>query len=151
MSKDLEMLLRTTYFGTLMMLVSFFIEHIPFFIRIMHKLALLIFHHHIWNDSTQTSQQNPALMEAPLSLELEVSTSPRCTIKTTGASVAVNALVNVLVLPPGQPPVQLSSMTMVSTSLLDQHVHAWQTNPHYTHYCCSFHDSFLVVIAGDQV
>lgn len=75
MSKDLEMLLRTTYFGTLMML-------------------------------------NPALMEAPLSLELEVTSSPRCTIKTTGASVAVNALVNVLVLPPGQPPVQLSSMTM---------------------------------------
>ncbi|XP_063071476.1 phospholipid transfer protein [Engraulis encrasicolus] len=75
MSKDLEMLLRTTYFATIMML-------------------------------------NPALMEAPISLELEVTERPKCTIKTTGASVAVNALVNVLVLPPGKPPVQLSSMTM---------------------------------------
>ncbi|XP_031424111.1 phospholipid transfer protein isoform X1 [Clupea harengus] len=75
MSKDMEMLLKTTYFATIMML-------------------------------------NPALMEAPLSLELETTSPPRCTIKSSGASVSVNAIVNVLVLPPGQDPVQLSSMTM---------------------------------------
>uniref|UniRef100_A0A672NAP6 Phospholipid transfer protein-like n=1 Tax=Sinocyclocheilus grahami TaxID=75366 RepID=A0A672NAP6_SINGR len=75
MPKDLEMLLRTTYLGTIMML-------------------------------------NPALMEHPLSLELEVTSPPRSTIKTSGASVAVNCNVKVLVLPPGKPAVQLSSMTM---------------------------------------
>ncbi|XP_064161757.1 phospholipid transfer protein [Anguilla rostrata] len=75
MPKDLEMLLRTTYFGTIMML-------------------------------------NPALVEAPLSLELKVTSSPRCTIKTSGASVSVTAMMIVMLLPPGQPPVQLSSMTM---------------------------------------
>ncbi|KAJ8358604.1 hypothetical protein SKAU_G00151290 [Synaphobranchus kaupii] len=75
MPKDLEMLLRTTYFGTIMML-------------------------------------NPALVEAPLSLELKVTSAPRCTIKTSGASVSVTAMMIVKLLPPGQPPVQLSSMTM---------------------------------------
>ncbi|XP_036387452.1 phospholipid transfer protein [Megalops cyprinoides] len=77
MPKDLEMLLRTTYFGTIMML-------------------------------------NPAVVEAPISLELEVTSSPRCVIKTSGASVFVNAVVTVMLLPVGQPPVQLSSMTMES-------------------------------------
>ncbi|XP_072540945.1 phospholipid transfer protein [Salminus brasiliensis] len=77
MPKDLEMLLRTTYFGAIMML-------------------------------------NPALMEAPISLELEVTSAPTSTIKTSGASVAVHSGVRVLVLPPGKPPVQLSSMTMES-------------------------------------
>ncbi|XP_074525847.1 phospholipid transfer protein [Halichoeres trimaculatus] len=75
MSKDLEMLLRTTYFGALMML-------------------------------------NPALVEAPLSLQLAVNSNPKTTIKTSGATVVMTAIVNVMVLPPGQPPVQLSSMTM---------------------------------------
>uniref|UniRef100_A0A8C1SIX7 Phospholipid transfer protein n=1 Tax=Cyprinus carpio TaxID=7962 RepID=A0A8C1SIX7_CYPCA len=75
MPKDLEMLLRTTYLGTIMML-------------------------------------NPALMEHPLSLELEVTSPPRSTIKTSGANVAVSCNVKVLVLPPGKPAVQLSSMTM---------------------------------------
>ncbi|KAJ8259283.1 hypothetical protein COCON_G00182950 [Conger conger] len=75
MPKDMEMLLRTTYFGTIMML-------------------------------------NPALMEAPMSLELKVTTAPRCTIKTSGASVSVTAMLIVMLLPPGQPPLQLSSMTM---------------------------------------
>ncbi|XP_073726614.1 phospholipid transfer protein [Misgurnus anguillicaudatus] len=75
MPKDLEMLLRTTYFGTIMML-------------------------------------NPALMDHPLSLELEVTAPPRSSIKTSGASVSVNSNVKVLVLPPGKAPVQLSSMTM---------------------------------------
>uniref|UniRef100_A0AAR2KSW4 Phospholipid transfer protein n=1 Tax=Pygocentrus nattereri TaxID=42514 RepID=A0AAR2KSW4_PYGNA len=77
MPKDLEMLLRTTYFGAIMML-------------------------------------NPALMEAPISLELEVTSAPTSTIKTSGASVAVHSGVRVLALPPGKAPVQLSSMTMES-------------------------------------
>lgn len=77
MPKDLEMLLRTTYFGSIMML-------------------------------------NPALMEAPISLELEVTSAPTSTIKTSGASVAVHSGVRVLALPAGKPPVQLSSMTMES-------------------------------------
>uniref|UniRef100_A0A8C1CEA8 Phospholipid transfer protein n=1 Tax=Cyprinus carpio carpio TaxID=630221 RepID=A0A8C1CEA8_CYPCA len=76
MSKDLEMLLRTTYLGKIMML-------------------------------------DPAFMEHPLSLELEVTSPPRSTIKTSGAMVAVNCNVKVLVLPPGKPAVQLSSLTMV--------------------------------------
>lgn len=63
------------------------------------------------------SNQNPALMEHPLSLELEVTSPPRSTIKTSGASVAINCNVKVLVLPPGKPAVQLSSMTMVRTTL----------------------------------
>uniref|UniRef100_A0A672N860 Phospholipid transfer protein-like n=1 Tax=Sinocyclocheilus grahami TaxID=75366 RepID=A0A672N860_SINGR len=79
MPKDLEMLLRTTYLGTIMMLVS--------------KTKMYIHGH-------------------PLSLELEVTSPPRSTIKTSGASVAVNCNVKVLVLPPGKPAVQLSSMTM---------------------------------------
>uniref|UniRef100_W5JZR7 Phospholipid transfer protein n=1 Tax=Astyanax mexicanus TaxID=7994 RepID=W5JZR7_ASTMX len=54
MPKDLEMLLRTTYFGAIMML-------------------------------------NPALMEAPISLELEVTSAPTSTIKTSGASVLVHS------------------------------------------------------------
>ncbi|XP_033482812.1 phospholipid transfer protein [Epinephelus lanceolatus] len=77
MPKDLEMLLRTTYFGTIMML-------------------------------------NPALVEAPLSLQLAVNSPPKTSIKTSGATVVMTAIVKVMVLPPGQPPVQLSSMTMES-------------------------------------
>ncbi|XP_056126559.1 phospholipid transfer protein [Rhinichthys klamathensis goyatoka] len=75
MPKDLELLLRTTYLGTMMML-------------------------------------NPALMDQPLSLEIEVTSPPRSTIKTSGANVAVTSMVKVLVLPAGKPPVQLSIMTM---------------------------------------
>uniref|UniRef100_A0A669DU75 Phospholipid transfer protein n=1 Tax=Oreochromis niloticus TaxID=8128 RepID=A0A669DU75_ORENI len=75
MPKDLEMLLRTTYFGFIMML-------------------------------------NPALVDAPLSLQLAVNSPPKTSIKTSGATVVMTAIVNVMVLPPGQPPVQLSSMTM---------------------------------------
>uniref|UniRef100_A0AAY4EID1 Phospholipid transfer protein n=1 Tax=Denticeps clupeoides TaxID=299321 RepID=A0AAY4EID1_9TELE len=75
MPKDLELLLRTTYIGTIMMLVT--------------------------------------LMDAPISLEMEVTSPPRSAIKTSGASVVVDAVVTVMVLPPGKPPVQLSSMTLV--------------------------------------
>ncbi|XP_023180938.1 phospholipid transfer protein isoform X2 [Xiphophorus maculatus] len=75
MPKDLEMLLRTTYFGTIMMM-------------------------------------NPALVDAPLSLQLAVNSPPKTSIKTSGATVVMTAIVKVMVLPPGQSPVQLSSMTM---------------------------------------
>uniref|UniRef100_A0AAZ3SQK8 Phospholipid transfer protein n=1 Tax=Oncorhynchus tshawytscha TaxID=74940 RepID=A0AAZ3SQK8_ONCTS len=75
MPKDLEMLLRTTYFGTIMMM-------------------------------------NPALVEYPISLRLELNSAPKTTIKTSGATVAVTAIATVMVLPPGTAPVQLSSMTM---------------------------------------
>uniref|UniRef100_A0A8C2WLI9 Phospholipid transfer protein n=1 Tax=Cyclopterus lumpus TaxID=8103 RepID=A0A8C2WLI9_CYCLU len=80
MSKDLEMLLRTTYFGTLVMM-------------------------------------NPVLVDAPLSLEIAVNSPPKTTIKTSGATVVMTATVKVMVLPPGRPPVQLSSMTMTETEL----------------------------------
>ncbi|XP_008319448.1 phospholipid transfer protein [Cynoglossus semilaevis] len=75
MSKDMEMLLRTTYFGTMMMM-------------------------------------NPALVDAPFALHITVNSPPKTTIKTSGATVAVRAIVKVMVVPPGQAPVQLSSMTM---------------------------------------
>ncbi|RVE72480.1 hypothetical protein OJAV_G00042270 [Oryzias javanicus] len=75
MPKDLEMLLRTTYFGTIMI-------------------------------------TNPALMDAPLALRLAVNSPPKTTIKTSGATVFMTAIVKVMILPPGQPAVQLSSMTM---------------------------------------
>ncbi|XP_041080728.1 phospholipid transfer protein-like [Polyodon spathula] len=75
MPRDLEMLLRTSYFGTIMLL-------------------------------------NPSIAEAPMSMELHVTTAPRCVIKPSGTSVSVTAVVSILLLPPGQEPVQLSSMTM---------------------------------------
>ncbi|CAB1315555.1 unnamed protein product [Coregonus sp. 'balchen'] len=56
--------------------------------------------------------QNPALVEYPISLQLELNSAPKTTIKTSGATVAVTAIVTVMVLPPGTAPVQLSSMTM---------------------------------------
>ncbi|CAI9535788.1 unnamed protein product, partial [Staurois parvus] len=75
--KDLEVLLRTSYFGSLMLL-------------------------------------DPSVAEAPMRLELKVSTAPRFTIKPTGTSVSVNAILNIYLIPPDQPSVQLSSMTMES-------------------------------------
>lgn len=67
--------------------------------------------------------QDPALMNHPMSLELEVTAPPRCTIKTSGASVSVVSNVKVLVLPPGKAAVQLSSMTMVNTNPEDTRLH----------------------------
>ncbi|XP_077384609.1 phospholipid transfer protein isoform X2 [Festucalex cinctus] len=75
MPKDLEMLLRTTFFATIMML-------------------------------------NPTRMDAPVSLELSAKAPPKSTIKTSGATVAMTAIVKVLMTPAGLPPVLLSSMTM---------------------------------------
>lgn len=62
--------------------------------------------------------QNPALVEYPISLRLELNSAPKTTIKTSGATVAVTAIATVMVLPPGTAPVQLSSMTMVRSCLL---------------------------------
>lgn len=57
--------------------------------------------------------QNPALLDAPISLEIDVTAAPKSSIQTLGATVAVHAGVRVLLLPAGKSPVQLSSMTMV--------------------------------------
>ncbi|KAI5619568.1 phospholipid transfer protein precursor [Silurus asotus] len=67
-----------------------------------------VFRMHIVNE------RNPAMIDAPISLEMEVTSAPKSSIKTTGATVAVHAGVRVLVLPPGKSPFQLSSMTMES-------------------------------------
>lgn len=75
MPKDLQMLLKTTYFGTIVML-------------------------------------NPALTDAPIGLQITVNSPPKCSIKTSGATVDMTAVVKVTLLPQGHPPVQLSSMTM---------------------------------------
>lgn len=75
MPKDLEMLLRTTYLGTILML-------------------------------------NAALVDAPIALYLAVTSPPKTSIRTSGATVTVIANVRVMLLPPGKEPVQLSSMTM---------------------------------------
>uniref|UniRef100_A0A8C6Z4S9 Phospholipid transfer protein n=1 Tax=Nothoprocta perdicaria TaxID=30464 RepID=A0A8C6Z4S9_NOTPE len=77
--KDLEVLLRATFFGTIFML-------------------------------------SPGVVDAPLRLELQVSAPPRCVIKPSGTSVSVSALLNISLVPPGRPPVQLSSMAMVRLS-----------------------------------
>ncbi|OWK50558.1 Phospholipid transfer protein [Lonchura striata] len=72
--KDLEVLLRATFFGTIFML-------------------------------------SPSV-DAPLRLVLQVSTPPRCTIKPSGTSVSVSAFLNISLVPPDRPPIQLSSMAM---------------------------------------
>lgn len=56
--------------------------------------------------------QSPSV-DAPLRLVLQVSAPPRCTIKPSGTSVAVSAFLNISLVPPDRPPVQLSSMAMV--------------------------------------
>ncbi|KAM8996237.1 phospholipid transfer protein isoform 1-T2 [Ara ararauna] len=72
--KDLEVLLRATFFGTIFML-------------------------------------SPTV-DAPLRLVLQVSAPPRCIIKPSGTSVSVSAFLNISLVPPGHPAVQLSSMAM---------------------------------------
>lgn len=54
------------------------------------------------------------MADAPLALKLQVTEAPRCTIRTSGTSVSVTALLNIILAPPEQPPVLLSSLTMVS-------------------------------------
>uniref|UniRef100_H3BHE9 Phospholipid transfer protein n=1 Tax=Latimeria chalumnae TaxID=7897 RepID=H3BHE9_LATCH len=77
MPKDLEVFLRTTYLGTIMLLMK-----------------------------------DPSAVDAPMKLEIQVSTPPRCTIKPSGTTVSVNAILKVILAPEGRPPIQLSSMTM---------------------------------------
>ncbi|NWZ65111.1 PLTP protein, partial [Acrocephalus arundinaceus] len=72
--KDLEVLLRATFFGTIFML-------------------------------------SPSV-DAPLRLVLQVSAPPRCIIKPSGTSVSVSAFLNISLVPPDRPPVQLSSMAV---------------------------------------
>lgn len=57
--------------------------------------------------------QSPAVIDSPLKLELRVLAPPRCTIKPSGSTVSVTASVTIALVPPDQPEVQLSSMTMV--------------------------------------
>ncbi|XP_067904133.1 phospholipid transfer protein isoform X2 [Heterodontus francisci] len=52
--------------------------------------------------------------EAPLLLELKVTSAPRCTIKPSGITVSVRARMDVILLPPNSKPVMLSSITMES-------------------------------------
>uniref|UniRef100_A0A8C6ARE3 Phospholipid transfer protein n=1 Tax=Monodon monoceros TaxID=40151 RepID=A0A8C6ARE3_MONMO len=72
---DLDMLLRATYFGNIVLL-------------------------------------SPAVIDSPLKLELRVTAPPRCTIKPSGTTISVTASVTIALVPPDQPEVKLSSMTM---------------------------------------
>uniref|UniRef100_A0A8C0E556 Phospholipid transfer protein n=1 Tax=Balaenoptera musculus TaxID=9771 RepID=A0A8C0E556_BALMU len=72
---DLDMLLRATYFGNIVLL-------------------------------------SPAEIDSPLKLELRVTAPPRCTIKPSGTTISVTASVTIALVPPDQPEVKLSSMTM---------------------------------------
>uniref|UniRef100_A0A8C9C767 Phospholipid transfer protein n=1 Tax=Phocoena sinus TaxID=42100 RepID=A0A8C9C767_PHOSS len=72
---DLDMLLRATYFGNIILL-------------------------------------SPAVIDSPLKLELQVTAPPRCTIKPSGTTISVTASVTIALVPPDQPEVKLSSMTM---------------------------------------
>ncbi|XP_043838710.1 phospholipid transfer protein isoform X2 [Dromiciops gliroides] len=73
--KDLDMVLRATFFGSIILL-------------------------------------SPAVIDAPLKLELQVLAPPRCTIKPSGTTISVTAGLIIALAPPDQPQVQLSSMTM---------------------------------------
>lgn len=64
-------------------------------------------------------------MDAPLRLVLQVSAPPRCIIKPSGTSVSVSAFLNISLVPPGRPAVQLSSMAMVSGGLARRGVWGW--------------------------
>lgn len=88
--------------------------------------------------------QNPALVEAPLSLQLAVNSPPKTSIKTSGATVVMTAIVKVMVLPPGQPPVQLSSMTMVYT-----HIHT--SFFYFFRILLDFFDSNMCKVSGGLI
>uniref|UniRef100_A0A8D1E0S2 Phospholipid transfer protein n=1 Tax=Sus scrofa TaxID=9823 RepID=A0A8D1E0S2_PIG len=75
MTHDLDMLLRATYFGSLVLL-------------------------------------SPAVIDSPLKLQLQVMAPPCCTIRPSGTTISVTTSVTIALVPPGQPEVQLSSMTM---------------------------------------
>lgn len=56
-------------------------------------------------------------MNSPFVLEISASSAPKTTIRTYGATMVVTALVQVMALPPAQPAIELSSMTMVGPYL----------------------------------
>uniref|UniRef100_A0A8C0J937 Phospholipid transfer protein n=1 Tax=Chelonoidis abingdonii TaxID=106734 RepID=A0A8C0J937_CHEAB len=58
---------------------------------------------------------SPAVVDAPLKLMLQVLAPPLWTIKPSGISVSVVALLNISLVPVDHPTIQLSSMTMVSS------------------------------------
>ncbi|XP_026577570.1 phospholipid transfer protein [Pseudonaja textilis] len=74
--KDLEVLLRASFFGTLLLL-------------------------------------DPDVVEAPLTLKLQVTKAPHCTIRPSGTYVFVSALLNIFLAPPDQPLILLSSLIML--------------------------------------
>ncbi|XP_015267809.1 PREDICTED: phospholipid transfer protein, partial [Gekko japonicus] len=55
---------------------------------------------------------NPSVVDAPLMLQLQVTAPPTCAIKPSGTSVSVSANLGIFLVPPNEPLVQLSSMTM---------------------------------------
>ncbi|XP_063152864.1 phospholipid transfer protein isoform X2 [Candoia aspera] len=55
---------------------------------------------------------SPDVVDAPLTLTLQVTEAPRCIIRPSGTSVPVTALLNIFLAPPGQPLILLSSLTM---------------------------------------
>uniref|UniRef100_A0A8C4VTS7 Phospholipid transfer protein n=1 Tax=Gopherus evgoodei TaxID=1825980 RepID=A0A8C4VTS7_9SAUR len=73
--KDLEVLLRASFLGSIIML-------------------------------------SPAVVDAPLKLVLQVLAPPLWTIKPSGTSVSVVAVLNISLVPVNHPAIQLSSMTM---------------------------------------
>ncbi|XP_077433721.1 phospholipid transfer protein isoform X1 [Vanacampus margaritifer] len=116
MPKDLEVLLRTTFFGTIVMLAS-----------VAWPMSVLLHVFHILDvccpcvslrpataPASSRRFRNPSLLDAPVSLELAANAPPKSTIKTSGATVDMTAIVKVMMTPAGQPPVLLSSMTMES-------------------------------------
>ncbi|ETE60455.1 Phospholipid transfer protein, partial [Ophiophagus hannah] len=71
--KDLEVLLRASFFGTIILL-------------------------------------DPDVVDAPLTLKLQVTEAPRCTIRPSGTSISVSTLLNIFLAPPDQPLILLSSL-----------------------------------------
>ncbi|XP_077192252.1 phospholipid transfer protein [Paroedura picta] len=55
---------------------------------------------------------NPSVVDAPLMLQLQVTAPPSCIIKPSGTTVSVSASLGIFLVPPNEPLVQLSSMTM---------------------------------------
>uniref|UniRef100_A0A8C5STL2 Phospholipid transfer protein n=1 Tax=Laticauda laticaudata TaxID=8630 RepID=A0A8C5STL2_LATLA len=75
--KDLEVLLRASFFGTIILL-------------------------------------DPDVVDAPLTLRLQVTKAPHCTIRPSGTYISVSALLNIFLAPPDQPLILLSSLIMES-------------------------------------
>ncbi|MBV99305.1 Phospholipid transfer protein, partial [Eschrichtius robustus] len=96
---DLDMLLRATYFGNIVLLVSVSGRE-----EDLTRLELDL--------SSLLCPQSPAEIDSPLKLELRVTAPPRCTIKPSGTTISVTASVTIALVPPDQPEVKLSSMTM---------------------------------------